>query len=613
MSRGNAVESVDWGTEWYRSLGWIAGVWVATVIGFAIVATVIVRSLTWGRQFWRLAGPWMNPRTGPDGYRPVFFVLGLLALVVLQVRLTILYTYQTNDLYTALQNLDAGAFWRSLGVFAVIAALSVAEALVTYYVGQRFLIRLWENLTDRFLGDWLGDRVYHRSRFSTTQVDNPDQRIQEDIASFAQTSYSLSIGPSGAVQALVTLPSFTIILWQLSGPFTVLGVEVPRAMTFIAFLYVIVATVFAFRIGKPLIRLNFLNEGLGAYYRYALVRVRDNAENIAFYRGEPVERRTLDRRFSDVIANYRRIVVRTLKFNGFNLVVTQVSQVFPIVLQAPRFFAQQISLGDIQQTAQAFGQVHDSLSFFRNAYDTFAGYRAVLDRLTGLLDADEEARSLPTIAAGSRTEGVAVRDLTVRTPEGTVLVEDLDLTLAEADTLLITGRSGYGKTTLLRSLADLWPYAEGTVERPDGPRSMFLSQQPYLPLGSLRTALAYPNPPEAVPDDEAVRVLRAVALGHLAGRLDDDEVWWRTLSPGEQQRLGFARLVLARPDVVFLDEATAALDEGLEHDLYTLVRAELPSLVLVSVGHRSSLEAFHERRLDLRGEGRWEVESITHA
>jgi vitamin B12/bleomycin/antimicrobial peptide transport system ATP-binding/permease protein len=604
------VESVDWGTEWLTSLGWIAGVWVATVIGFAIVATIIMRSLTWGRQFWRLAGPWIDPRTSPDRYRPVLYVLALLALVVLQVRLTILYTYQTNDLYTALQNLDAGAFWRSLGIFAVIAALSVAEALVTYYVGQRFLIRLWEYLTDRFLGDWLGDRVYHRSRFSPTQVDNPDQRIQEDIASFAQTSYSLSIGPSGAVQALVTLPSFTIILWQLSGPFTLLGVEIPRAMTFIAFLYVIVATVFAFRIGKPLIRLNFLNEGLGAYYRYALVRVRDNAENIAFYRGEPVERRTLDGRFSDVIANYWQIVIRTLKFNGFNLVVTQISQVFPIILQAPRFFAQQISLGDIQQTAQAFGQVHDSLSFFRNAYDTFASYRAVLDRLTGLLDADQQARDLPTVTAGDRADGVTVHDLTVRTPDGTVLVEDLDLTLAQADTLLITGRSGYGKTTLLRSLADLWPYAAGTVERPGGPRSMFLSQQPYLPLGSLRTALAYPNPPETVSDDEARRVLRAVALGHLADRLDDDEVWWRTLSPGEQQRLGFARLVLARPDVVFLDEATAALDEGLEHELYTLVRAELPALVLVSVGHRSSLEAFHERRLALQGEGRWEVEAI---
>ena len=407
------------------------------------------------------------------------------------------------------------------------------------------------------------------------------------------------------MSALVTIPSFTIVLWQLSGPLTLFGVEIPRAMTFIAFLYVIVATVFAFRIGKPLVRLNFLNQGLSAFYRYGLVRVRDNAENIAFSRGEPLERRTLDGRFGDVIANYWRIVIRTLKFQGFNLGVSQIAQVFPIIIQAPRFFSRAISLGDVQQTAQAFGQVHDALSFFRNAYDQFAAYRAVLDRLTGLLDADEQARQLPTVDVEDRTAGVVVRDLTVNKPDGETLVRDLSLELGRAESLLVTGRSGTGKTTLLRSLADLWPYAEGRVERPVGDGAMFLAQQPYLPLGTLRTALAYPAPPEAVSDDDAARVLRATALAHLVDRVDDEELWWRTLSPGEQQRVGFARLLIARPDVVFLDEATASLDEGLEHDLYTLLRSELPDLVLVSVGHRSSLQAFHSRRLDLEGEGAW--------
>jgi putative ATP-binding cassette transporter len=600
------LDSVDWSTEWLSSLLWILGVFVATVIVLGLVAVLILRLTTWGRQFWRLAGPFVRPRRGERAtWRPTVFILVMLLLVVLSVRVNLLLSYNTNDLYTALQNLDAGAFWRALGIFAVIAVVSVAESLLTYYVGQSFVIRLWENVTDRFLGDWLGDRVYHRSRFSETQVDNPDQRIQEDIATFAQTSYSLSIGPSGAVSALVTIPSFTIVLWELSGPLTVFGLEIPRAMTFIAFIYVIIATVFAFRIGKPLVRLNFLNEGLGAFYRYGLVRVRDNAENIAFSRGEPVERRTLDSRFGDVIANYWRIVIRTLKFQGFNLVVTQISVVFPIAIQAPRLFARAISLGDVQQTAQAFSQVTDALSFFRNAYDQFAEYRAVLDRLTGLLDADEEARELPTIDVEDRTGGVVVRDLSVHKPDGETLVSDLSMELERADSLLVSGRSGTGKTTLLRSLADLWPYAEGTVERPVGSGAVFLSQQPYLPLGSLRTALAYPGPVESVSDDEAARVLRATALGHLVDRVDDEELWWRTLSPGEQQRVGFARLLIARPDVVFLDEATAALDEGLEHDLYTLIREELPDLVLVSVGHRSSLEAFHSRRLDLEGEGRW--------
>jgi vitamin B12/bleomycin/antimicrobial peptide transport system ATP-binding/permease protein len=605
------LDTVDWSTEWLTSLLWILGVWVATVIVLGIVAVLIARLTTWGRQFWRLAGPFVRPRRGERAtWRPTVFILVLLLLVVLSVRVNLLLSYNTNELYTALQNLDAAAFWRAIGIFAVLAAVYVAESLVAYYVGQSFAIQLWEDLNGRFLGDWLGDRVYHRSRFSATQVDNPDQRIQEDITSFAQTSYTLSLGPSGAVNALVTIPSFTIVLWELSGPLSVFGLEIPRAMTFIAFIYVIVATVFAFRIGKPLVRLNFLNEGLEAFYRYGLVRVRDNAENIAFSRGEPVERRTLDGRFSDVIANYWRIVIRTLKFQGFNLGVSQISVVFPIIIQAPRFFAKAISLGDVQQTAQAFSQVTDALSFFRNAYDQFAAYRAVLDRLTGLLDADEEARQLPTVDVEDRTGGVVVRDLTVHKPDGETLVSDLSLELTRADSLLVTGRSGTGKTTLLRSLADLWPYAEGTVERPVGPGAVFLSQQPYLPLGTLRTALAYPDPAASVPDDEAARVLRATALGHLVDRVDDEEIWWRTLSPGEQQRVGFARLLIARPDVVFLDEATAALDEGLEYDLYTLLREELPDLVLVSVGHRSSLESFHSQRLDLEGEGRWSASRL---
>jgi putative ATP-binding cassette transporter len=304
-------------------------------------------------------------------------------------------------------------------------------------------------------------------------------------------------------------------------------------------------------------------------------------------------------------------VFRSLKFQGFNLGVCQVSVVFPIIIQAPRFFARTISLGDVQQTASAFGQVHDALSFFRNAYDQFARYRAMLDRLTGLLDLNEAARRLPRITIEDHTGAVTVRELTVRRPNGDVLVDNLELTLGVGATLLITGRSGNGKTTLLRSLADLWPYAHGTLGRPIGPRTMFLAQRPYLPLGTLRTALAYPEPSQSLEDTRVREVLHAVALGDLEERLDEENTtWWSILSPGEQQRLGFGRLLLARPDVVFLDEATAALDEGLEHDLYTLVRHELPNTVLVSVGHRSSLNIFHHTRLSLQGQGRWNLTPI---
>ena len=381
-------------------------------------------------------------------------------------------------------------------------------------------------------------------------------------------------------------------------------------MVFLAYIYVIIATVFAFRIGRPLIRLNFLNERLTASYRYALVRVRDNSENVAFYRGEQVENAGLMGRFAAVIANTWAIVFRSLKFQGFNLVVSQIAVVFPIIIQAPRFFAQQITLGDVTQTANAFGQVQGALSFFRLAYDDFAGYRAVMNRLTGLLDANDEARALPTPVTEPRDTGLGIRDLDVTLPDGRPLLTDLDLELAGGASLLVRGPSGSGKTTLLRSLAGLWPHVQGNIARAEDASTLFASQQPYLPLGTLRTALAYPAPAESLTDDEAADTLRAVYLGHLVDRLDEESDWAKTLSPGEQQRLAFGRILLLRPSLVFLDETTSALDEGMEYAMYELVRQRLPGCTIVSVGHRSSLGALHTDELTLQGDGRWETKTL---
>ena len=381
-------------------------------------------------------------------------------------------------------------------------------------------------------------------------------------------------------------------------------------MVFLAYIYVIIATVFAFRIGRPLIRLNFLNELLTASYRYNLVRIRDNSENIAFYRGEQVENTGLMGRFAAVIANTWAIVYRSLKFQGFNLVISQIAVIFPVIIQAPRFFSQQITLGDVTQTAQAFGQVEGSLSFFRLAYDDFASYRASLNRLTQLLDANDEARALPVPVTEERSSGFGVRDLDVRLPDGRPILTDLDLELRSGESLLVKGPSGSGKTTLLRSLAGLWPYVDGTIDRPMDGHAMFCGQQPYLPLGTLRTALAYPSPAETLSDDVAVEILRGVQLGHLADRLDVETDWSRTLSPGEQQRLAFGRILIARPAVAFLDETTSALDEGMEHAIYELVRERMPDCTIVSVGHRSSLENLHSNELTLLGEGQWETRTL---
>ncbi len=596
---------VDWSTEWLTSLIWIASVFVAATVGSALLIALLSQYTKWGRQFRRLAFPYFSPR-GEEGWRPLISVLLVLLLAIASVRISVLMSYWYNGMYTSLQELDAPTFWWHVQLFCVIATLAVARSLYEYYVQEALVIRWRVWLTDRMIGDWLDGRAYHKGRYTSAAVDNPDQRIQEDIRSLPADSITLGVG---AISSLVSLVSFTIILWALSGPLPIFGVEIPRAMTFFAYIFVIVASVIAFRIGRPLILLNFLQERYNASFRYALVRLRENSENVAFQRGERVESSVLGTRFTDVVGNMWALLFRNLKFLGFNLAVTQIANPFSLIIQAPRFFAGQITLGDVQQTGNAFDQVHEALSFFRNAYDDFASYRAVLDRLTGLLDADAAARALPA-ADVEDSDDLQVRDLTVRRPDERVLVDDLDLELGAGASLLVTGPSGGGKTTLLRSLAQLWPHASGSVRRPTEDGSLFLPQQPYLPLGSLRDALAYPGPATEMDDGRAAELLRKVQLPQLADQLDDVDDWARRLSPGEQQRLGFARILVVRPKVVFLDEATSALDEGLELSLYNLLREELPDMIIVSVGHRSSLRRMHDELLELDADGRWERSAL---
>ncbi|MGI3784090.1 MAG: ABC transporter ATP-binding protein/permease, partial [Janthinobacterium lividum] len=390
---------------------------------------------------------------------------------------------------------------------------------------------------------------------------------------------------------------------------TIGPVTLPRAMVVIAYVFIIVSTFVAIRIGRPLIRLNFLSERLSASYRYSLTRVRDNSEPIALYGGEGVEESGLQNRFAAVIANSWALVFRNLKFVAFNSVISQISNIVPFVVQAPRFFASQITLGDLQQSAQAFGNVSDSLSFFRTTYDNFAAYRATLDRLTGLLDANNEARALPVPLQSSRRSGLEVEGLDVFMPSGEALINRLDLRVEPGEWLLVRGRSGSGKTTLLRSLAGLWPYVRGVVSRPQG-HVIFCSQQPYLPLGALRSAITYPAPAEDVPEHAVRQALADVQLGHLAEHLDEVKDWMQTLSPGERQRLSFGRVLLLAPSLVFFDESTSALDEGMEHALYSLVRERLPHTAVVSVGHRSSLGPLHQRELVLLGQGAWSTGAL---
>ncbi|HZA73968.1 MAG TPA: ABC transporter ATP-binding protein/permease [Propionibacteriaceae bacterium] len=602
------MEAVDWSTEWWRSLVWIFGVWVLVLVGFTLLVWLLVRRTGWGRQFWRLSSMFFIPHQRTwRAWRPLLTVALLLFFTVISVRLDVILSFNSNALYTAIQEFDTATFWRSVGIFGILATISVALSLISFYVGQAQVIqwRLW--LNQRMVGDWMMGAAYHRGRFVQAPVDNPDQRIQADVGSYADTSQSLALG---LVSSCISLVSFSVILWGLSGPLEIGGVTIPRGMVFLTYIYVIIATVFAIRIGRPLIRLSFLAERLAASYRYALVRVRENSENVAFYRGEQVESAGLMSRFAAVIANTWAIVFRSLKFQGFNLVVSQIAVVFPLIIQAPRYFARQISLGDVTQTATAFGNVQGALSFFRFAYDDFAGYRAVLNRLTGLLDSNDEARELPGPAMAPKASGLGIHNLNVTLPDGRPLLSNLNLDLTGGASLLVKGPSGTGKTTLLRSMAGLWPHVSGTIGVSVEGGTMFCSQQPYLPLGTLRTALAYPMPAAGLDDATAQAVLQAVLLGHLVGRLDEEADWSKTLSPGEQQRLSFGRILLARPALVFLDESTSALDEGMEYAMYSLIRQWLPGITIVSVGHRATLDPLHTNELRLVGDGRWEAKTL---
>jgi len=590
---------MNWHQALQESLSWLAIASFITLIGFTAAATLAIRYTRWGSQFWQLAGPYFTFRRS---WRPLLVFAVLLVLTLFSVRMNVLFSFWYNGFYSALQALDQAAFWYLLGVFAVLATLHVLRALLTFYVTQAFSIqwRVW--LTERLTRDWMHGDAYYRGQFLAEPVDNPDQRIELDVNAYVTNSVTLALG---AVSALVSLVAFTGILWGLSAPLAVAGVEIPRAMVFAVYVYALIATWIAFRLGRPLIRLNFLNEKLTANFRYALMRLRENAENIAFYQGAQVERGTLLGRFGALIVNAWALVFRNLKFSGFNLGVSQVAVVFPFILQAPRFFSGAIKLGDVMQTSQAFGQVQDALSFFRESYDTFAQYRATLDRLTGFLDANQQASTLPRVSTREQAQALDITGLQVMRPDGHALIADLDLRLHAGQALLIKGPSGSGKTTLLRALAGLWPYAEGEVRRPTGSQALFLSQRPYLPLGDLRTAIAYPAGSTLEDEARMQQALRQVNLAHLAERLAVSCDWSHILSVGEQQRLAFARVLFNRPQVVFLDESTSAMDEGLEHALYSLLRNELPQTLLVSVGHRSTLGAFHTHRLEVDGQGGW--------
>ena len=561
------------------------------------------RRLGFLRDAWHLAWPyWVSEEKWPAG--------GLLAAVValnlVYVWLTVRLNQWNNTFYNALQQYNWPVFWWQFAIFGMIAAAIIAVLVYQSYL-QRILHirwRLW--MTHHFLSDWLGNKAYYHIQIDQTATDNPDQRIADDLNSFTGTSLDLAIG---LLNAVVTLLSFLFILWSLSGPLVVpLGgnytFTIPGYMVFAALIYAVAGTLLTRWIGNPLVRLTFDQQRYEADFRFSLVRLRENAESIAFYGGEDRERAIFENRFARVVANWWDLIRRRKRLAWFTTGYSQVAVVFPFLVAAPRYFDKQIALGGLMQISSAFGRVQESLSFIVSSYTEIAQYQAVVQRLQGFrgrVDEIVSQRQGPqpiAIERSSEGEGVEVAELDLRLPGGDLLGEQIALAARPGEPVLVTGPSGSGKSTLLRAIAGLWPFGGGRVRVAAG-RVLFLPQRPYLPLGTLAEAIAYPplDPPPSRAELEAA--LHAVGLSYLVDQLDIDGNWAQRLSGGEQQRVGFARVLLVRPDIVFLDEATSALDEAAEAQLYRLLRDADWRPTIVSVGHHGTLRRYHGSVIDL--------------
>jgi len=551
-----------------------------------------------------LALPWWSSEERAKAWSLLGIVVGLtLALVGMDVA----FSFWQARFYNALQERDWERFLHELGFFCILAAIYIAVAVYQLYLQMALQIRWRRWLTDRMLAAWLTDFAYYRIHLTDPGTDNPDQRIAEDLRLFVDGTLALGLG---LINAIVTLFSFLFVLWELSGPITAFGITIPGYMVWVALIYAGLGTWATHLIGRKLIPLNFQQQRFEADFRYGLVRVRENFEGIAFHRGEADEKAGLTRTYLLLMANWWAIAGRTKMLTWFTAFYGQLASVFPVIVASPRYFAGAIQIGDLFQTATAFGQVRSSLSWFITSYQTIAEWKATVDRLAGFGHAVDRARAAARAGDGVRmvagqVPALSGEHLTVRLPDQATLIEDASIRIAPGEAVLLAGASGSGKTTLLRALAGIWPFGSGEVEVPEGKRALFLPQRPYIPLGTLRAAIAYPDNALGHTDEAVTEAIEAAGLAQFLPLLDEPNDWGRRLSGGEQQRLAFARAFLIRPDFVVLDEATASLDPASEAALYRTLRQRLPQAGILSVAHRESVAQFHDRRVTLvRAPGR---------
>jgi putative ATP-binding cassette transporter len=557
---------------------------------------------------WRIAAPYFRSE---DRFAGRVLLAAVVAIQLSQVGIDVLLNQWQNRFYNALQEKNWDGFVTEIGIFCILATCFIVFSVYQLYLNQWLQIRWRRWLTSHYLGEWLDGPNHYRMQLQGDAADNPDQRITDDVKLFVDQTLGISVG---LLSAVVTLASFVVILWGLSAaaPLTISGREftIPGYLVWGALIYAILGTALTQWIGSPLVNLDFQQQRFEADFRFNLVRVRENSEQIALLRGESAERQRLSERFGRVVQNWYAIMSRTKRLTAFTSSYAQASVVFPYVLVAPAyFFADKIQLGGMMQTGSAFSSVQSALSFFVSSYRTLAEWRAVIARLDGFEEAIASATALPTapgsidVVPSTGRDDIELRQLLVRLPNGTPLVSADGFSIRSDERILVTGPSGAGKSTLFRAIAGIWPFGTGAIAIPSRATLMMLPQRPYFPVGSLKAAIVYPAEASTYGSELVGNTLTSVGLPQLVSRLEEEAHWNRMLSLGEQQRLGLARALLHAPQYLFLDEATASLDEASEAALYGLLAEKLPATTVVSIGHRNTLAAFHQRNFVLARDG----------
>jgi putative ATP-binding cassette transporter len=536
---------------------------------------------------------------------------GLLALVVAMnmtmVAANVWFNNWQRIFFDAIQQYNFPVFKYSLLQFTVIAMALILLGSYRTYFRQMLEFRWRQWLTGQYLHDWLGDRAYYRIERDNL-ADNPDQRVSVDLQALASSTLNLALG---LLSTTVTLFSFIVILWNLSGAlaFHLFGTafSIPGYMVWAALIYAAAGSYVTHKVNHPLVSINYQQQRVEADFRFSLIRIRENADQIALYQGEPAEERALKGVFGHIRDNWRLVMRFTRRFNIVVISYSQLAIVFPYIAAAPKYFSKSISLGVYQQVTGAFGTVSDSFSWFINNYDSLAEWRATVNRLREFHRVMGDQHLRESVSGGTfhgginirmtDTQSLVVEDLRLQHPNGTPMSNVGSFSIAPKSRWLVRGPSGAGKSTLMRTLAGLWPFGEGSIDSPVGARLMFVPQRSYLPIGTLKAALTYPSDESAFTDEACREALGVCNLSDFVDRLRESAHWERMLSPGEQQRLAAARVLLQKPDFLFLDEATSALDPDNETVIYRVLNERLPNAAIVSVAHRKSLEAFHDQTL----------------